>query len=84
MRRLDGCWSMKLRHASFRRPVIQEGYAFTPETEPLIVPEDEDLVDRAIQPEIMSWGVHVTDELSLEVQDAITVSLGTVWLGCMH
>ena len=75
---------MKLRHAFFRRPVIQEGYAFAPETEPLIVPEDEDLVDRAIQPEIMSWGVHVTDELSLEVQDAIRHSLGTIWLGCIH
>ena len=43
----------QLRYAFFRRPVIQEGYDFDPKTEPVVLPADEDLVDVAVNPEVL-------------------------------
>jgi hypothetical protein len=79
-------WSLKmsLRHSLLRRPLVQRGQSFHPETDPVIVDPGDDYVAVAQHPDVSGWGVQLHDALSTTVRMGVLQELGKIWLGCIH
>lgn len=71
-------------YSILRRRLIQEGSEFDPATDPLIFELDEDTTSYGLNPEILGWGVQVSQKAPDAVRYAVSKMLGRIWLGCMH
>lgn len=77
---------MGLRYSLYTRPVIYEAHAMklSPETEPLIVSDDDDIVQYAQHPELFGWGIFVSPKIDLSIQHGVRNRFDRLWLGCIH
>lgn len=77
---------MNLRHTLFHRTVIYKSqrHSFDPPTEPQVIPDQDDLVDHALHPELFGWGVFVAPMVPESVQRVVEERFARIWLGCIH
>jgi len=77
---------MNLRYAFFVRPVVVQAKAhkLNPEVDPIVLSEEEDLVDRSIHPDLFGWGVFIGSDLQPEICTAVRSVFDKIWLGCIH
>jgi len=80
---------MSLRYSFFVRPFLIGRRPTAGETlmNPLVIlnEEDEELIMRTYhRPELLGWGVFLSDDLGERVRTASEESFSSLWLGCMH
>lgn len=77
---------MQLRKSFFSRPVIYKDQKNKIEEKrnPHLISEDEDIVNFALNPELIGWGVFVNDDIDSKIKNSIFKSMNRIWLGCIH
>jgi hypothetical protein len=77
---------MDLRYSFFVRRVFYKSNSRTmdPRTEPLLIDDDEDIVQFVQHPELFGWGVFVSNNCTDELKIAVKEVFDKVWLGCIH
>jgi hypothetical protein len=66
------------------RSMVRAGISFDPATDPLVVDIDSDVTSYGLYPEVLGWGVQVSQAVSDRVRIAVSKMLGRIWRGCMH
>lgn len=54
------------------------------EMSPRIVGDHEDVAGLAQHAEVLGWGLFLSDDLTEQIRCAAELTLGRIWLGCMH
>lgn len=77
---------MSLRYSFFIRPVIYKSNIEKIDIcrNPLIIDNDDDIVDSSIEPELIGWGIQIDNSLNPKIKDSVRNVLGQIWLGCIH
>lgn len=73
-----------LRRAMFTRTFVYDCAEYDADTDPVVIGPDDDVVDIAMNPEMLGWGLYISDDVEGCVARSIEATLGRVWLGCMH
>lgn len=83
---LDWILKMSLRYSFFTRPVICRLNIEKIDIcrNPLIIDNDDDIVDSSIEPELIGWGIQIDNSLDSKIEDSVRNVLGKIWLGCIH
>lgn len=77
---------MGLRYSLFTRPVVYQAHAMklAPESDPLVVSDDDDIVQYALHPDLFGWGIFVSPKCDHSIQRAVRDRFDRLWLGCIH
>jgi hypothetical protein len=73
-----------IRLCVLARPIVTEGEAFDPATDPFILAHDDDPTRYGLQPEVLGWGVQLAPDAVPSLRLAVQDALGTIWRGCLH
>lgn len=77
---------MSLRYALFTRPQVyaDRGEEIDPDRNPVVIGPNDDPVEIGQHPQLLGWGVFVSDRVDPEVGAAAQAVFERIWLGCIH